>query len=339
MIIAMLGVLKAGGVYVPFNTGYPPGRLKAMIADSGISYVVYSGEWMEGLEVVGIKVSESLYCSRLSTGIRLQAEGLCVYYVYLWDDRSAQGDSGESLEYYPSWYMRQGEIRVRPEDRMLQWSNYAFDGSVYEIYCSFLERSGIVFDQGSVGIGCGNVIGGDQKAEAITMCFITTALFNALVDTCPGVLQQVRKILFGGEKVSWRHVKKALSIAGPGKIVHVYGPTETTVYASYYPVEEMREDGVVPIGRPLSNTKLMILDEHGRLVPVGVPGELYIGERSGDGVCAGGSDGGEVYSRPVQRGCGIGVFSDGGGGLAAVPDGGYSPVAGRWVHRVYRAER
>ena len=84
--------------------------------------------------------------------------------------------------------------------------------------------------------------------------------------------------------VSLSHVRKALSILGEGKIIHVYGPTETTVFATCYCIDNIGENGVIPIGKPLSNTKLFVLNDNQQLVPVGVAGELYIG---GDGISLG----------------------------------------------------
>ncbi|MCW3112752.1 MAG: amino acid adenylation protein, partial [Segetibacter sp.] len=100
----------------------------------------------------------------------------------------------------------------------------------------------------------------------------------------PTSLKSLRILLFGGEKVSFPHVQKGIDILGSGKMIHVYGPTETTVYATYYPVDYMRKDGYVPIGKPLANTQLFVLDEKMKPVPTGVAGELYIG---GDGVALG----------------------------------------------------
>jgi amino acid adenylation domain-containing protein len=166
---------------------------------------------------------------------------------------------------------------------MLQWSNYAFDGSVYEIYCSLLKGASLHLikdDWASDVHELSKVI----KDQNLTVCFLTTALFNTFADIDPAALQRLRKILFGGEKVSPAHVQKTLSAVGADKIVHVYGPTETTVYATYYPVNNIGEDGLIPIGKPLANTKLFVLDKDQQLVPIGVPGELYIG---GEGVSLG----------------------------------------------------
>jgi bacitracin synthase 3 len=116
------------------------------------------------------------------------------------------------------------------------------------------------------------------KREAVTVFFVTTALFNTLVDLDIGCLQGIRKILFGGEKVSVEHCARALGYLGRSRVIHVYGPTETTVYATYYFIDGIDGSaGTIPIGRPLANTTVYIMDRTPRAVPLGVSGELYIG--------------------------------------------------------------
>ncbi|MEM9819502.1 MAG: amino acid adenylation domain-containing protein, partial [Bacteroidota bacterium] len=121
------------------------------------------------------------------------------------------------------------------------------------------------------------------RQHELTVAFITTALFNAFVDVELAALQGLRKLLFGGELVSTHHVKKALAVLGPDKIVHVYGPTETTVYATYHPVATCKGN-TLPIGQALSNTQVYIVDEQGQIAGTNVLGEIWIG---GDGVANG----------------------------------------------------
>jgi amino acid adenylation domain-containing protein len=175
-------------------------------------------------------------------------------------------------------------INLTRDDRILQLSNYAFDGSVFDIYGALLNGATLIMlkEEGVFSIDeLANLI----LREGITVFFVTTAMFNRLAEEKPGCLTNVRKLLFGGEKVSVRHVKKVLGHLGKNRIIHVYGPTETTVYASYYPVNEIDElSGTVPIGKPISNTAAYVLDENMKPVPKGGCGELYIG---GDGVAMG----------------------------------------------------
>ncbi|TPH13555.1 AMP-binding protein, partial [Brevibacillus laterosporus] len=115
--------------------------------------------------------------------------------------------------------------------------------------------------------------------------FMTTALFNTLVDLDITCFQSVRKVLFGGELASVKHVLKALDYLGEHRIINVYGPTESTVYATYYSVDHsMLTKAAVPIGRPINNTKAYILNKDGQPQPIGVVGELCIG---GEGLARG----------------------------------------------------
>ncbi|HLP45945.1 MAG TPA: condensation domain-containing protein, partial [Candidatus Kapabacteria bacterium] len=116
------------------------------------------------------------------------------------------------------------------------------------------------------------------KRHQITVFFVTTALFNVLVDFEKECLKNVRKILFGGERVSVGHTSRALEYLGKGKIIHVYGPTETTVYATYYFVDKVTDNAsIIPIGKPLANTSIYIMDKYMNLAPIGACGEIYIG--------------------------------------------------------------
>lgn len=123
------------------------------------------------------------------------------------------------------------------------------------------------------------------QENAVTVFFVTTALFNALIDNAIDSLYSVRHILFGGEAASLRHVSKARQFLGPGRLIHVYGPTETTIFATAQIIDHLDEAmGAVPIGKAISNTQLYVLDSSFMPVPHGVEGELYIG---GDGVALG----------------------------------------------------
>jgi non-ribosomal peptide synthetase component F/acyl carrier protein len=168
-------------------------------------------------------------------------------------------------------------IDIKPEDRFLQLSNYAFDGSVFDIYGALLNGSALVL------IEKDDVLAVERlaeiiKREAITVFFVTTALFNTLVDLDIECLHGIRKVLFGGERVSIEHSGNALAYLGKGRVIHVYGPTETTVYAAYYFIDGIADTAsTIPIGKPISNTTIYVLDKHLKPLPIGASGELYIG--------------------------------------------------------------
>ncbi len=146
----------------------------------------------------------------------------------------------------------------------------------------------------------------------MTTLFLTTSLFNALVDADVWIFAGVKTLLTGGERCSVSHFNRLREAHPALRLVHVYGPTENTTFTSFHPVAQVGVERDVPIGQPISNTCIYILDENLEPLPIGVPGELYTG---GEGVARG------YLGRP---------------GLTAerfVPD----PFSGREGARLYRS--
>jgi amino acid adenylation domain-containing protein/non-ribosomal peptide synthase protein (TIGR01720 family) len=286
MIIGMFGILKTGCAYVPLNTEYPRQRLNYIIENSGVSNIVYTdsqllkSSGLEGYQCTDVKKSHLSPVG--ASGIKTSID-TCSYVMYTSGTTGQPKGIAVAQRNIIKLVYEVGEIAIQKSDRVLQWSNYSFDGSVYDIYSSLLKGATLCLIKDSIAFDAVELSSIIQR-EKITVCFMTTALFNTFIDVDPAAFKGLRKLLFGGEKVSANHVQKAFSILGAGKIIHVYGPTETTVFASYYCVDSIPEDGAVPIGKPLSNTKLLVLNPEKALVPVGVAGELYIG---GDGVSLG----------------------------------------------------
>ncbi len=174
-------------------------------------------------------------------------------------------------------------IDINDKDNILQLSNYAFDGSVFDIFASLLNGAKLVLVDKETVVDINKLVD-TIISEEISVFFVTTALFNAIVDYNPKSISNnnIRKILFGGEKVSQKHVQKAYDLFGEKKIIHMYGPTESTVFSSYYEINKLTS--TIPIGKPIDNTSIFVLGKNQELVPVGVAGELCI---SGDGLARG----------------------------------------------------
>jgi amino acid adenylation domain-containing protein/non-ribosomal peptide synthase protein (TIGR01720 family) len=287
MIVAIWGILKAGGAYVPFHTGYPVARIRMMMEDAGITKVLFTNT--QHFETVGLSAAEGIHIAgakdftTAATGIKANPDGV-VNIMYTSGTTGRPKGIAVNHKNILKLVFEPGVIAIQPGDHVLQWSNYAFDGSTYDIFNTLLTGARLCMIPDAAAADALELSSFIQS-EQITVCFITTALFNSFVDSNMEGLRPLRKVLFGGEKVSVSHVQRALAVYGAGKFVHVYGPTETTVYATSYPIDSLGAgDITVPIGRPLANTKALLLDHNGELVPVGVEGELYIG---GDGVSAG----------------------------------------------------
>ncbi|NIM10482.1 MAG: amino acid adenylation domain-containing protein [Candidatus Aminicenantes bacterium] len=287
MIVGILAILKAGGAYLPLDPGHPEARIKYMLTDSG-AFILLTGQKYKNrcdyeVEIIDLE-SDDYFMGDTGNPAARSKPGNLAYIIYT---SGTTGNPRGSLTTHHNVLRvvnNTNYIELKPNDRILQLSNYAFDGSVFDIYGALLNGASLVVMERERGVAVDRLASVIEK-ESITVFFVTTALFNTLVELKPGCLAHIRKVLFGGERVSVEHCKKALAGLGASKIIHVYGPTETTVYATYYFIDHIDESAsTIPIGRPISNTAVYILDKGLKPVPIGIHGEICIG---GDGVARG----------------------------------------------------
>src|SRR4029079_14297988 len=114
---------------------------------------------------------------------------------------------------------------------------------------------------------------------------LTTALFHQIAREAPTAFAGLTHLLFGGEAIDPARVQDILAAGPPRRLLHVYGPTESTTFSSWHRVDRVPTFAItVPIGRPIANTALYLLDPAGQPVPIGIPGEVALG---GDGLARG----------------------------------------------------
>jgi thioesterase domain-containing protein/acyl carrier protein len=168
-------------------------------------------------------------------------------------------------------------IAFEPGDRVAFASSPAFDVTTFDVWgpllnggCTVIIPAEILIDPARLEVFL--------RERRITTLDLNTAVFNAIVRQRPAAFAPLRDLCFGGEAVEPRWVRAVLEAGPPERLVHNYGPTETTVLASWELVEHVDADATtVPIGRPIAHTTLHLLDEQGRPVPAGVPGEIHVG--------------------------------------------------------------
>ncbi|MFZ5988545.1 MAG: amino acid adenylation domain-containing protein, partial [Bacillota bacterium] len=298
MIIAILGILKAGGAYLPIDPDYPFERVDSIISDSGAGHLVTNMELSRKLlpggngSLEGSSAQILLMDGPDSDFSRESIQDIeCINlpsspaYVMYTSGSTGMPKGTLTTHYNISRVVKNTNyIDITDKDILLQLSNYAFDGSTFDIFGALLNGAKLVLVNRQTIldiIGLSNLI----RNEKITVFFVTTALFNTLADLNVECFENVRKVLFGGERVSVPHVRKVLDHVGPGRVIHVYGPTESTVFASYHFVDRVDEEAAtIPIGKPLSNTQIYIVDKNNNLQPFGAQGELCI---AGDGLAKG----------------------------------------------------
>ncbi|MCP4993012.1 MAG: AMP-binding protein, partial [Gammaproteobacteria bacterium] len=171
-------------------------------------------------------------------------------------------------------------VEFNAQQVFLQFAPVAFDASTFEIWGSLLNGAKlVVFPAGRANL---ELLGEVIQQQGVTTLWLTSALFSQMVDNHLESLSGVQQLLAGGEALSLPHVKKMLSRLGNRRLINGYGPTENTTFTCCHVMtatSALKQS--VPIGRPISNTTVYILDGQMKPVPGGIPGELYIG---GDGL-------------------------------------------------------
>lgn len=295
MIAAILAVLKAGAVYVPIDPQYPEERILFILQDTEARVIVAAAATMEmgarlagdSIDVVDMDGPDTRWASE--PGHDLDIDGSADDPAYIMYTSGSTGRPKGIMTAHRNVSriaVHADYVSITENDALLQLSNYAFDGSTFDLYGALLNGAKLT------------LVGEEEVADVmrlteliegrgITVFFVTTALFNTLVDHGLESLRGLRHILFGGERASVPHIRKALRALGSGVLLHVYGPTETTVFATCYRVTETWDGqgtAIVPIGVPIARSETLVLNEQGRLQPDWVPGELWI---AGDGVASG----------------------------------------------------
>ncbi|OAB29610.1 hypothetical protein PMSD_21425 [Paenibacillus macquariensis subsp. defensor] len=291
MITAIMAVLKTGNAYLPINPEYPQERIQYMLQDSGTRFLLTSealfSQTMPAvnflIDIIMIDAME--FGERESGSVSVPQVGSDLAYV-MYTSGTTGKPKGIMTTHANVTRVVKGTnyIDIGEKDVIASLSNYAFDGFTFDFFGALLNGATLVIIQKSDILDI-NQLSRILIDQRITVMFVTTALFNLLVDTRLDSLVPLRKILFGGERVSVNHVRKALAALGAGKLLHMYGPTESTVYATFYPIDEVAADVItIPIGKPLSNTEAYILGVGGQLMPIGIAGELCL---AGDGLALG----------------------------------------------------
>ncbi|MBZ9522815.1 non-ribosomal peptide synthetase, partial [Bacillus safensis] len=270
------------GAYVPLDPAYPEKRLQYILEDAGIQILVTEShltKWVSSdVEMICLdKNSQEIRNAPITTPIHGVTPENLAYVIY------TSGSTGKPKGILTchlnviTTICNNGYLNINDEDTILQLANYAFDGSVFEIFTPLFNGARLIIASQSQALNI-EELSILISSQNITVTFMTTALFNNLVDFNVCCFEKTRKVLFGGEKVSEYHVIRAMESLGENRLVHVYGPTESTVFTTHYTITQNYEKpATFPIGQPLNNTQVYVLNKTKVLQPVGVIGELYVG--------------------------------------------------------------
>ena len=285
-VVAVLGVLKAGGVYVPLDLQYPAPRLAFMLGDGKVAALIVDDGVPPAMEhfqgpVVPMR---DVAAGSAETG-RFQARGFqgpaslaCILYT-----------SGSTGAPRAIGITHRGIVRLvcaphyapHPGERVGQGATPNFDAWTWEVWAALLHGGcvvGIARDELLSAAALGRRI----REGGISSLFLTTALFHQVAREAPEIFTGLRQVIFGGEAAAPDAVRRARAHV---RTINVYGPTENTTYSTFHAPDSVPADApAVPIGRPVANSRAYVLDERMCPVPVGIPGELYV---AGEGLARG----------------------------------------------------
>lgn len=269
LIVTLLAIVKAGGAYLPLDPAYPADRLAFMIADGGARLVVSSSS-------LGFRASvPTLLVDRLPAASGRSPDGVepdgLAYVLFTSGSTGTPKGVGVTHRGVVRLVCGADYARLDATRTMLHISSISFDAATYEIWGALLNGGTLVVAPPDAYSPA--EVGELVRAHGVTSALLTTALFNTIVDEDPAALLPLEEILTGGEAASPAHMARARRALPGTRIVNAYGPAEITVIATCHPVGEA--DGPVPIGRPISNTRVYLLDAQLRPVAPNVVGRVY----------------------------------------------------------------
>ena len=287
MVIGLLGILKAGAAYVPLDPAYPPERLALMVADAKVSVLLTQQQLLARLPQSAPVVCLDTDWQAIATApehnpINQTTPAHLAYVIY------TSGTTGkpkgvmiqhQSLVAYTE--TAANTYGVTASDRILQFASISFDAAAEEIFPCLIAGATLVLRTEEM---LSSVPGFLQTCSdwSITVLDLPTAFWHQIAAelTTPGLIlpESLRLLIIGGESALAEHIATWQQQIDPGiRLMNSYGPTETTIVATMCDLSTTKVVDSVPIGRAIRNIQTYVLDPDLQPVPIGIPGELYIG--------------------------------------------------------------
>ncbi|MDR0278103.1 MAG: amino acid adenylation domain-containing protein, partial [Paucimonas sp.] len=282
LVVGLLAILKAGGAYVPLDPAYPRERLDYMLRDSGVKLLLTRSGLHDSL-VERLDLDHAIdwhdHGDVAPLQVPVHADNLA-YVIY------TSGSTGRpkgveirhgALTNHMLWM--QGELKLTPQDRVLQKTAFSFDASVWEFWLPLLNGAQLVLASPALSDDLA-LLWSEVASQRISVLQLAPSVLQALL---PGVqagqLDSLRTLAFGGEALSATLVEQLRGQWG-GQVYNLYGPTEATIDTSSLLLEGPLDSAVAAIGRPIANVRTYVLDANLQACPLGSAGELYVGGHS-----------------------------------------------------------
>lgn len=281
-VIAILAILKAGAAYLPLDIALPPERIAFMLGDAGVRIVVTDQSFRDlempaGVACIGAQ-DTGVDAAAAAIGPAADIDGSAPAYVMY-----TSGSTGvpKGVEVPHRAILRlvcdADYLDFGPDRRWMHAAPLGFDASTLELWGALLNGGCVVVHDEAMPTGAG--LAATIARHGVTSAWLTAALFNAVVDENPLQLSGLQQLVTGGEALSVGHVRRMQRAAPALKLHNGYGPTECTTFTTTYAIPAGLADNAtsIPIGRPITDTRVYVLNAQRKPLPVGAIGELYVG--------------------------------------------------------------
>jgi surfactin family lipopeptide synthetase A len=285
MVVALLGILKAGCAYIPLDPSYPPARIKYMIENSGISLLITQDMLKEKFKdfdgnIINLDEKWTIINEQNEAAPQANVNSENLAYI-LYTSGSTGKPNGVMIQHSSIinfLFSMKDNPGISGEDVLFSVTSLSFDISVLEIFLPLISGAKLILADKETTLDSNKMLRKIVEKKS-TIMQATPATWKLLLES-KWETKLGLKILCGGEPLPLSLAKRLLE--KEDELWNLYGPTETTIWSSIKKIEENDED--ILIGPPIDNTQFFVLDKNMNVVPSGIPGELYIG---GDGLARG----------------------------------------------------
>jgi amino acid adenylation domain-containing protein len=283
MVIGMYGILKAGGAYVPLDPEYPPERLAYMLKEARVPVLLTQKHLLASLpeneaKVICLDSDWSTVANKSSDNLvnKTKAENLA-YVIYT---SGSTGTPKGVMNIHRGICNRllwmQEAYHPTEADRVLQKTPFSFDVSVWEFFWPLLVGARLIVARPGGHKDSNYLVKVIQREEVTTIHFVPSMLQVFLEEKGVERCHSLKRVICSGEALPYELQERFFTKLG-AELHNLYGPTEAAVDVTYWACKQKSEHNIVPIGYPVANTQIYILDPRLQPVPIGVPGELHIG--------------------------------------------------------------
>ena len=283
MVVGIYGILKAGGAYMPLDPDYPAERIEFMIEDTNATVILTQQHLIDQLPQVNaqficIDSEWNEICRQSDSNFESNVKANNAAYVIFTSGSTGRpkGAVNEHRGIVNRLLWMQEEYRLDATDRVIQKTPYSFDVSVWEFFWPLLNGATLVVARPGGHRDSAYLINTIVKNNITTIHFVPSMLQIFLEDRNVSSCTCLKRVICSGEALPYMLQERFFKLLD-AELHNLYGPTEAAVDVTYWACRRDSDMHLVPIGRPVANTQMYILDRQMRLVPIGIPGELYIG--------------------------------------------------------------